>query len=207
MNFLEILLVSIIALLSLGLVFLFLFYFGRALKPVVGRGGKLNPESLRENWNFKKKVNLISEIDNLISKKDIDAACKRLREVFILEHVQGNVATLESIRAHNYLGLTKVIALAQEAKIAVPSISSLEALFDERFRLLSLHQDSSLLHKKIQEKRRREGKGDSWDGGEFESRISELSEDIETNARELREELDDLFILLTRRGASDVNLH
>ncbi len=207
MNFLELLLVIVIALLSLGLIVWILASAWRALRPVVGAGGKLSPEMIKESWNFKKRVKLITEADQLIAKKNLDGACKKLREAFVLEHVTGTVATLESVRAHNYLALTKIIALAQEAKIQIPSISSLEALFDERFRLLSLFQDSSTLHEKIREKRRREGKGDSWDGGEFEARIAELSDDIEKNAHDVKEELDDLFILLSRRGARDVNLH
>lgn len=175
--------------------------------PTISKGGQLSPVAIKENWNLKKRFSMITEIDDDIKAKRIDAACKKIKEVFILEHIKGNDSLLESIRAHNYLALTKVIALAQEAKTQVPSISTVETLLDERSRLLSLFKDSSILHEKIRDKRRREGKGDSWDGGEFESRIAELSDDIEKNRHDLKEAIGDLLLVLARRGSRDVNIH
>ena len=207
MNPFEFVFVILFGLLGLAMIVWVVQIFWRAIMPTVSKGGQLSPVALKENWNLKKRFSMIAEIDEDIKSKKIDSACKKIKEVFILEHIKGNDAVLESIRAHNYLALTKVIAVSQEAKTQLPSISAVENLLDERSRLLSLFKDSSILHEKISEKRRREGKGDSWDGGEFESRIAELSDDIEKNRHDLREAIDDLLAVLMRRGSRDVNIH
>lgn len=207
MNLLELFIVLTLAIIALGIILWLSRIIFKALSPNFSKGGQLNPVALKENWELKKRLALIAAIDQDIKAKKIESACKKVSEVFILEHVKGNATFLESIRAHNYLGLTKIIAVAKEAKAVLPSISTIEALLDERSRLLALYQDSSTLHSKIKEKRQKEGRDASWDGGEFESKIAELSEDIEKNRQDLRQEIDAVIDLLIRGGARDINIH
>jgi|GEM_PF-6530508 len=207
MNLLELVTVITLAALAVGMIVWFGRVIFKALSPNFSKGGQLNPVALKENWEVKKRLALIAAIDQDLKAKKVGSACKRIREVFILEHVKGNAAFLESIRAHNYMGLTKIIAIAKEAKVVLPSISTIEALLDERSRLLALYQDSSTLHSKIKEKRQKEGKNTSWDGGEFESKIAELSEDIEKNRQDLQQEFDSVINLLICGSARDINIH
>lgn len=207
MNPIELIVVIAIAIAGLGILGWLLKIIFQAVTPFFSISGKLNPKSMKDQWQMKRRMAMLDDVDAAIKRGDFDSAAKRLKDLFVLDHIRGKAGVLEAVRAHNFLCLSKFISLSQAAKTQVPIISNVESLLDERSRLLSLFQDSSTLHEKIKEKRRREGKGDSWDGGEFEAKIREVMDDIEKNKNELRQEIEAVVTVILRRGGGDVKFH
>lgn len=153
-----------------------------------------------ESWKIKQRERLLSQIEKSLDQADLPNSFKLLRQTLYFDHLKYNPELIERISSLNFSVLAKIFDLSKTKDINASEIEILEGLFSSRTSLLRscgevLISRNSLL-------RKRNNDMPAWAFDEYQRKLTEFSEQLDTNRKSIELQLDRIFVSIEKNPAS-----
>lgn len=188
----------------LGAVLLLMIVRG-LLTPILGSSVK----GLLSRWRINKKIKQLAKIDKAIQLKSLDQALDMLKEAFYLEQVKIDKRFVAYVHNHNVSVLGRVVTVAEKRGGHMHNLALVEGLFQSRRELMESYLETLDVKKAVARKRKEQGKDiPNWSSGGFQEKLDEIRDNIFTNKRSIKAQLQEAFKLLgTMHSQEEITYH
>jgi tetratricopeptide (TPR) repeat protein len=158
---------------------------------------------------LRRKVKLVETADLLMREGKLEEAAEALKHAFVLNHQRGDEAFLERLYTHHLGILSRLVTIAEKRNRRVENLPLLEGLLASRNDLIRGYEDVSFGKRKLRERRKEKGmETPPWADDEFDRKLRELIDRLDTNRKSIESQLDDLTKSLgTEASGEEVTYH
>jgi hypothetical protein len=153
-----------------------------------------------ESWKIKQKEKSLTQLEQVIGTQDILSGFKSLRQFLIFDNVKFNPDLIERVSSLNFSVLSKIFDLTKAKKIECSEIEILEGLFSSRTAIL--RACAEILTNRNNLLRKRNNSMPSWAFDEYQKKLVEFSEQLETNRKSIELQLDRIYLNFQRPSDS-----
>jgi hypothetical protein len=153
-----------------------------------------------ERWKVRQREKQLALIDQLIDGGDLSGSFKQLRQTLYFDVVKYDPDLVERISVLHFSALNKLIALAGSRDQHVPELGVLEDLFSSRTSLL--RSCGEVVTSRNALMRKRNNKMPEWAFDEYQKKLAEFADQLDTNRKSIENQLDRVFISLNATASS-----
>lgn len=148
-----------------------------------------------ERWKLRQREKQLTLIDHMIDSGDITGSFKHLRQILFFDVVKHDPDLIERVSALHFAVLNKLMALSHLKDQHVPELVILEDLFSSRTSLLRSWGEVISTRNNLM--RKRNNKMPEWAFDEYQKKLADFSDQLDTNRKSIESQLDKVFNSLT----------
>lgn len=141
-----------------------------------------------ESWKVKQREKLLIQIEKSLNQADLPSSFKVLRQTLYFDHLKYNPNLIERISALNFSVLAKIFEIIKNKQINASEIEILEGLFSSRTALM--RSCAEVLSSRNGLLRKRNNNMPAWAFDEYQKKLSDFSEQLDTNRKSIELQLD-----------------
>ncbi len=153
-----------------------------------------------ESWKVRQREKILSQIEKSLDQADLPGSFKLLRQTLYFDHLKYNSELIERISSLNFSVLAKIFDLTKTRDIQASDIEILEGLFSSRTALL--RSCGEVLNSRNSLMRKRNNDMPSWAFDEYQKKLSDFSEQLDTNRKSIELQLDRISVSIEKKPAS-----
>lgn len=157
----------------------------------------------RKDWaeklRIKQRERQLAQIERSLEKADLPASFKLLRQALYFDIVKYNPELVERIAALNFSVLQKIFDLTRSKELDFAEVEILEGLFSSRTGLL--RSCGEVLSSRNTLLRKRNNKMPAWAFDEYQKKMTDFSEQLETNRKSIEIQLDRILSAIDASGS------
>ena len=186
MGYIDIISASLLAILSLAL----LFYFVR----IVFSSITFDLRGFANRMRLQRKEKTLAGADLAIEAGELERARALLRDAFFLGGEFESFGFLDKVNNHNLEILGRILTLTESHASHFNNLPIVEGLLQSRLELYRSLIEAAQTKAKLKERQKTKGKeAPDWACGEFARKVAEIRDRLESNRKSLESQLDELF--------------
>ena len=148
-----------------------------------------------ERWKVRQREKQLALVDQLIDNGDLTGSFKQLRQTLYFDVVKYDPDLVERVSILHFSALNKLTALASSRDQKIPELVVLEDLFSSRTSLL--RSCGEVITSRNSLMRKRNNKMPEWAFDEYQKKLSEFADQLDTNRKSIENQLDRVFMSLS----------
>ena len=151
---------------------------------------------------------LLSKVDALIEQGNTSGALRSLRVALVVTHIKSDPRLIDQSVHHNLGVLSRVLSIAERTGAHLENLAVVEDLIQLRGELQTSYLEAVRDRATFRRRRSSAGKNaPEWAISEFNRKIDELTDRIETNRRSLHTQLEALLSDAQKSSHDSVTYH
>lgn len=148
-----------------------------------------------ERWKLRQREKQLALVDQLIDSGDLSGSFRHLRQTLYFDVVKYDPDLVERVSSLHFSALNKLLALAASKDQHLPELVVLEDLFSSRTALL--RSCGEVIGSRNSLMRKRNNKMPDWAFEEYQNKLNEFADQLDTNRKSIENQLDKVFISLS----------
>ena len=153
-----------------------------------------------ERWKLKQREKQLALIDGMIESGDIASSFNQLRQILFFDVIKHDADLVERVSALHFGVLSKLMALSHLRDQHISELVVLEDLFSSRTTLLRTWGETVTTRDSLM--RKRNNKMPEWAFDEYQKKLAEFSDQLDTNRKSIESQLDKVFLSLNSQSPS-----
>lgn len=151
-----------------------------------------------ERWKLRQREKQLHIIDGILESGDISLSLKQLRQIIFFDLIKHDPDLVERVSALHFGVLNKLMALSHLRDQHVPELVVLEDLFSSRTLLLRTWGETIATRNSLM--RKRNNKMPGWAFDEYQKKLAEFTDQLDTNRKSIESQLDKVFNTLSSQS-------
>lgn len=148
-----------------------------------------------ERWKLRQREKQLGLVDALIESSNLPGAFKQIRQTIFFDVVRHDAELIERVSSLHFGVLSKLMALSNSRGSHIPELVVLEDLFSLRTALLRSWAEA--ISSKNNLLRKRQNKMPDWAFEEYQKKLGEFSDQLDTNRKSIETQLDKILLSFT----------